>query len=59
MTPLSVKEEADMRIQSTLPTAVVSGHTGAGVQALWKEILQAASDVSVKDGVPVHLSARR
>ena len=39
--------------------SVVSGHTGAGVQALWKRLLDSAAAVSVKDGVPVHTSSRR
>lgn len=38
---------------------VVSGHTGAGVQELWRSILECNKAVSAKDGVPVHLSVRR
>lgn len=41
--------------------ACVSGHTGAGVTALWKSLVAAAQRVSVyKDGpngVPTHVSA--
>eukprot|EP00613_Pedinella_sp_CCMP2098_P077394 CAMPEP_0171936840 /NCGR_PEP_ID=MMETSP0993-20121228/34092_1 /TAXON_ID=483369 /ORGANISM="non described non described, Strain CCMP2098" /LENGTH=425 /DNA_ID=CAMNT_0012578069 /DNA_START=33 /DNA_END=1310 /DNA_ORIENTATION=+ len=38
---------------------VVSGHTGAGVQGLWRELLECTEAVSSKTGVPVHISERR
>jgi hypothetical protein len=50
--------EADIVIQ-VLPTAVVSGHTGAGVHALWKDLFLAAAEVGAKEGVPIHFSAMR
>ena len=39
--------------------AVVSGHTGAGVSALWRSLLAAAKAVSASEGVPIHVSARK
>eukprot|EP00615_Pteridomonas_danica_P009256 CAMPEP_0114342900 /NCGR_PEP_ID=MMETSP0101-20121206/10165_1 /TAXON_ID=38822 ORGANISM="Pteridomonas danica, Strain PT" /NCGR_SAMPLE_ID=MMETSP0101 /ASSEMBLY_ACC=CAM_ASM_000211 /LENGTH=198 /DNA_ID=CAMNT_0001477277 /DNA_START=463 /DNA_END=1059 /DNA_ORIENTATION=+ len=47
----------DFIISPPLPIAVVSGHTGAGVNNLYKELFEAASKVSVKDGVPIHINA--
>jgi hypothetical protein len=38
---------------------VVSGHTGAGVHAVWKGIVDCAAKASVKEGVPVHVSTRK
>jgi GTP-binding protein EngB required for normal cell division len=44
-----------------LAVACVSGHTGAGVTALWKSLVAAAQRVSVyksgPNGVPTHVSA--
>ena len=64
-TPPSSKARSSKSLKSSLPSVrhpdipVVSGHTGAGVQELWRSILECNKAVSAKDGVPVHLSVRR